>query len=222
MNVFGMFLKQPVPGKVKTRLASSVGDDMAARLYEAFVADLADRFRNVGDRRVLCFAPNDEQGRNFANSLAGVDYQVWPQPDDSLDERMRAFFSQAQDVGGQRVVLIGSDSPSLPHDNIEEAFMRLETHDCVLGPATDGGYYLIGMRGVLQRVFDGVDWSTARVLAQTVEQISREGARLSLLPPWYDVDTAEDLDLLRGHVAAMQLTGESVGLDRTELLFGEL
>lgn len=218
MNVFGMFLKRPMRGRVKTRLAAGAGDEAAANLYAAFVADLADRFRGTGHRRILGYTPDDVESREYANTLAGAEYEVWPQPDAELGQRIRAYFEHVWETGKQPTVLIGSDSPSLPPDCVEAAFDALRTRDCVLGPATDGGYYLIGLRTMPHRLFDGIAWSSPCVVVQTIERIVAAGATLAVLPPWYDVDTVDDLQLLRGHVAAMRAAGEHIALHHTEPL----
>jgi glycosyltransferase A (GT-A) superfamily protein (DUF2064 family) len=101
------------------------------------------------------------------------------------------------------VVAIGSDSPTLPVEFVADAFHRLEHLDCVLGPATDGGYYLIGLRAEQGGLFDGIEWGTPRVIAQTVARAQKSALSLALLPPWYDVDDAADLELLCGHLAAL-------------------
>ncbi len=217
-----MFLKRPVPGQVKTRLAAEIGDEQAARLYAAFVADLADRFRTTGDRRILCYSPDDEPARDYALTLAGADYEIWPQPDDALGQRMQAYFAHAVEAGAQPTVLIGSDSPNLPQDYVETAFESLQTNDTVIGPAADGGYYLIGQSKIQSGIFDRIDWSGPRVLHQTVERIAAAGNTLSVLPPWYDVDTSDDLQLLRGHVAASRIASQAAALHHTEPLLREL
>jgi rSAM/selenodomain-associated transferase 1 len=207
---------------VKTRLAGDIGAVAAAELYAAFAADLTDRFRTMGGRRVLAYAPADADGREYAQSLAAGDYDVWPQPSAELGSRMQAFFADAFGAGGSRVVLIGSDSPTLPVSHVEQAFKLLAVHDCVLAPATDGGYCLIGLSRRLEAVFEGVPWSSSAVLRQTIERLTQAGATLSLLPPWYDVDTLRDLHVLAGHLAAMDRAGQPTNLERTRAVLRRL
>ena len=216
MHVLGIFVKQPIPGLVKTRLAAKLDIDSAARLYAAFIDDLSNRFRAIGDRRVLCYAPHDESAKVFFRNVAAEDFGIWPQPETSLGDRMAEFFSESFSTGAERVVVIGSDSPTLPVDLVMQAFDRLESHDCVLGPATDGGYYLIGQSRQTWPIFDGVDWSSRQVLQQTVARITKSGAKLALLTPWYDVDTADDLELLRGHLQAMHAANIPIAVPCTE------
>jgi len=215
MNVFGLFAKQPQAGTVKTRLAKSIGDAAAADLYAAFIADLIERFRNTADRRLLGYAPANAAAREFFQNAAQNDYTLWPQPDVDLGGRMAAFFHHAFQSGADRVVLIGSDSPTLPTEFVRRAFDELHQADCVLGPAGDGGYYLIGLRRELPRVFHDITWSGPAVLRQTVERLQSEAATLKLLPLWYDVDCSDDVEFLRGHLAALQAVGKGGCAPRT-------
>ncbi len=216
MNTLGIFVKHPVVGRVKTRLAEAVGAEQAVEIYAAFVVDLVERFRRAADRRVLCFTPDHVDTKKFFQMMAGRDYHLWSQPDGSLGKRMVGFFAKHITSGNDRVALIGSDSPVLPEEYIDQAFSLLDNNDCVLGPATDGGFYLIGQRGRPWAIFDDVDWSGPRVLEQTVAKITACDARLGLLPACYDVDTLDDLQVLRGHIQAMRQAGMRIDLVHTE------
>lgn len=205
MTTLGMFVKNPEPGRVKTRLAAVIGDAQAAELYRAFLTDLIERFRRIGDRRVLAYSPADDTTREFFRQLAEWDYKLWPQPEADLGTRMRAFFEA---FGPEPVVLIGSDSPTLPSNFPDIAFAMLKHHDVVLGPATDGGLYLIGLNQQRRAwpIFDGIDWSTARVLDQVMQRLIELDARVEALPPWYDIDESSDLAFLRGHLATSSVS----------------
>jgi rSAM/selenodomain-associated transferase 1 len=219
-ETLGIFVRHPVSGLVKTRLAAELGAKRAAELYAAFIADIADRFREIGAERTLCFSPDSADSRRYFESIARRDYRLWPQPETDLGMRMQRFFEEHVLGTGDRVVLIGSDSPTLPRDFVEQAFAGLSEADCVLGPASDGGFYLIGMRGRAWSIFTGVDWSTSRVLDQTVGQIQACGARLAVLPPWYDVDTPENLAMLAGHVRALATAGSPINPAATRRSLG--
>jgi len=214
-DVLGVFVKHPVPGQVKTRLATALGEQRAAELYASFLADIVARFRTVGGRRLLCYTPNDQDAVDYFLPLAQQDYELWPQPDGPLGVRMTAFFDEFLGAASGRAVIIGSDSPTLPRELVDQAYERLGEQDCVLGPAVDGGYYLVGQRVCSRPIFESVVWSSPQALEQTVAQIAATGARLGLLQPWYDIDTPEDLEFLRGHVRALQISGEAVDLDAT-------
>jgi rSAM/selenodomain-associated transferase 1 len=207
MQTFGIFARHPVPGKVKTRLAAELGEKRAAEIYGAFITDLADRFRGIAAARILCYCPGSTDSRHYFEAVVGRDYRLWPQPDADLGARMQRFFEDHIRSAGDRAVIIGSDSPTLPQDFVERAFSALDTADCVIGPATDGGFYLIGMCDRTWPVLSGVEWSTSRVLDQTVQRLEACGARLALLPAWYDVDTPDDWRMLVGHVRALALAG---------------
>lgn len=207
-----MFAKQPVPGRVKTRLAADWGADRAAGLYEAFVRDLiqsldftcadpTDEFQ-----RVLGFAPIDDSARTwFADATAGR-WDLWPQPDTDLGGRITAFFEQHACDPASCAVLVGSDAPTLPATFVQDAFHRLKSADVVLCPASDGGYCLIGLRAGFDSagLFEEIDWSTERVLGQTARRVRDLGLSLDLLPVWYDVDSLAGVETLRGHLAAIE------------------
>jgi glycosyltransferase A (GT-A) superfamily protein (DUF2064 family) len=116
------------------------------------------------------------------------------------------------------VVLLGTDSPTVPVAWVGQAFAELTTADVVLGPATDGGYYLIGCARRLPPVFAGVAWGGPTVLAETVARLADPSWRLALLPPWYDLDTLADWRMLRGHIAALRRAGLDPGVPHLERL----
>jgi glycosyltransferase A (GT-A) superfamily protein (DUF2064 family) len=135
---------------------------------------------------------------------------------------MAAFFAGELEDGASRIVLIGSDSPTLDPTIVISAFLCLESRDVVLGPSTDGGYYLVGCRASVPPMFEGIDWSTPEVLGQTVDLLRDTGLSLSVLPPWYDVDGPDDWRMLSGHVRAMRRSGMDPGLPRVEALLGRI
>jgi glycosyltransferase A (GT-A) superfamily protein (DUF2064 family) len=131
---------------------------------------------------------------------------------------MEAFFRGRFAGGAERVVLLGTDSPTLPVAWVEEAFARLGSADAVLGPATDGGYYLIGCSRRVPPVFDGIAWGGPTVLAETVARLTVPDWRLALLAPWYDVDTIADWQMLREHIQALRRAGIDPGIPHLEQL----
>lgn len=217
-RVLGLFAKWPAPGAGKTRLA--VGDPVwGARVARAFLLDMVDRLALVGARRVLVFAPADA-GPEFA-ALVGERFDLTPQGEGDLGQRLAGFVEQELRGGARAVVVVGTDSPTLPLAYIERAFAELEQADVVLGPAFDGGYYLVGCGPRRPPVFDKVAWSTSRVLADTVAALADPRWRLALLPPWYDVDTPDDWAMLCGHLAALHRAGLDPGVPHTEALARE-
>ena len=207
MRSFGIFCKHPRPGHVKTRLAEHIGPQAAVHLSAAFIDDLTLEFRSVADRRILGFWPAD--AASYFQHFARIGFDLWPQPDGDLGARMSAFFSATIQNDDDRAVLIGSDSPTIPKEYVKQAFERLDDVDCVLGPASDGGYYLIGLRRRSSAVFKEITWSGSSVLDQTVQRIAAAGLSLALLPPWYDIDDVDDLWMLAGHIRAMTRSGQT-------------
>lgn len=209
--ILGIFAKAPVLGQVKTRLAARTGEDFAVRLAEAFLRDGVERYREVGDERLLVFSP--PESRAWFAELALEAYVLEPQGEGDLGERLSAFFERRQ---GARVVVVGTDSPNLPVDWVRQAFTLLLGNDVVLGPARDGGYYLIGMNGFFSDVFRIADWGGATVFTQTLERIEAARLGLGLLPGWYDVDTVEDARFLKEHLRGQRSAGEATATPRTE------
>jgi rSAM/selenodomain-associated transferase 1 len=203
--------KQPVAGYAKTRLARAVGSDEAARLAEAFLRDtLAFAADRAGRLYVAC-APDAAAFRTFAPGAG-----CFPQPDGDLGARLAHAFEAAFRDDASRPVLVGTDSPTLPSQLIAAAHDALASHDVVIGPALDGGYYLIGMRELHRGLFDRIDWSSESVFAQTIARVRDEGLDVFVLPRWYDVDDASGLARLRrdrgarAHTAAALHAGAMV------------
>ncbi len=190
------FVKAPEPGRVKTRLATSIGSEAAGELYRCFVEDLAAMLDAL-DVDVVCCYQASEEDAEFLQWL-GRRFRLAAQHGDDLGERMKHAFREAFASGVRRAVLIGSDSPDLASEIVEQALTALQTSDAVIGPSSDGGYYLLGFRAdrFVTEVFDGIRWSTEYVYDQTLGVLNKYGRRVALLPRWHDVDTRSDLDEL--------------------------
>lgn len=186
-----LFTKFPQPGMVKSRLARTVGAENAAKLQKAFIEDELRMLRRIGADVTLCcdpFRPLADYERLFP----GLAYR--PQQGADLGERMLRALHQALAETGAPAVLIGSDLPDLPDRHINEAFAALRDTQVCLGPATDGGFYLLGLCEPLPAdIFNGVVWGSSRVLEHTLYNCASTGRTSRLLPPWPDVDTGEDL-----------------------------
>jgi glycosyltransferase A (GT-A) superfamily protein (DUF2064 family) len=128
---------------------------------------------------------------------------------------MQNCAEQALSGGSCPVVLVGSDAPTLPIERLQQALDLCADRDVVLGPCLDGGYYLIGLRRHIPEIFEGIAWSSESVLLDTLRRVQQARASVALLEPWYDVDTPEDLSLLRNHLAALSLAGEGIPCPRT-------
>lgn len=196
-TVLGIFCKQPISGKVKTRLAADLGDEFAAALYEAFLRDVVERFRTTADDRILCYAPNEALARDYFDHLSSGDYRLLPQVEGDLGGRLAAFFNRALEGGPRKVVVIGSDSPTLTTARIREVCDELEQYDSVLGMTPDGGYHLIGLRRITDGLFDRIDWSTSSVFDQQQQRLDEAGFSLRRLSSIHDIDTIDDLQRLR-------------------------
>lgn len=199
----GVFVKIPEPGKVKTRLVPPLSEVGACELYRAFLEDLFVRLKKLkGIHGTVFFS-----GRNpeAINNIIPRSYDVVPQTGESLGERLAAAFDTLLDGGCSSAVIIGSDSPDLPIQYIKRAFLKLKHKDAVLGPATDGGYYLIGLKNPAPELFVGVRWGERSVFGDTLERVEACELTLALLPLWYDVDTRESVALLADMVRARRL-----------------
>ena len=188
--------KRPVAGSTKTRLVPPLTPVDAARIYECFLLDALDLARSVPNATPLV-AIWPAGSENYFGELGPDIHQVL-QVGDSLDERLDHVLRVCLENRFDHVVAINSDSPTLPRSRVDDAFAALadDQVDMVLGPADDGGYYLIGWKRAMSEVVRGVEMSTPRVLDDTLELASRAGIRVSLIGSWYDVDTAADLGRL--------------------------
>jgi rSAM/selenodomain-associated transferase 1 len=215
-RVLGLFAKQPVPSQAKTRLAAATSPEWAAQVAAAFLGDLMDRLSTLDVQRVLAFAP--PVASSYFNQAARGRFELVPQCGGDLGQRMDAFLRERVASGAEAVVIVGTDSPTLPLPIIDQAFAVLRRTDVVLGPAMDGGYYLVGCGRRVPPMFEGISWSGSTVLVETVARLTDSSWRLSVLPPWYDVDTLDDWLMLRGHLAAMRRAGIDPEVPRTEVL----
>ncbi|MHC4362984.1 MAG: TIGR04282 family arsenosugar biosynthesis glycosyltransferase [Planctomycetota bacterium] len=195
-NCILLFVKHPAPGRVKTRLAEQLGPGRAAALYENFVLDLLDTLRSLNVNLRIFFEP--AEALNDIRHWLGENHSYVLQRGNNLGQRMKNAFAYAFADGCSKGVLIGSDLPDLPADFLSLGLRALDTGDAVLGPSSDGGYYLIGFsrETFLPEAFDNIAWGTDRVFAHTVKTLKRHRRKLYVLPRWHDVDTLEDLKSL--------------------------
>lgn len=183
--------KAPEPGRTKTRLVPPLTPDEAARLYRAFLLDTLAIACQVDWEHVCMVAPRG--ARSALVELAPPGVHVREQRGEGLGNALRDAFAHHLACGFERVVLIGSDNPTLPARYVNDASMALDRHDLSIGPTSDGGYYLIGMRVPHLGVFDGITWSTSRVYGQTLDRAAALSLRVAELPAWFDVDEPADL-----------------------------
>ncbi len=189
------FVRYPEPGKVKTRLAEGLGEREACELYRRFVADVLACASEV-DACLHVFCHPAEEIEKCRQWL-GRDVEVFAQRGADLGERMKNSLSDVFSGSAQRAVIIGSDAPDVPSAYISEAFRALQSSGCAVGPAADGGYYLIGFRrnAFLPGVFEDMPWGTSSVLEKTMSCLASHSVSVYTVPGWYDIDTIEDLGL---------------------------
>jgi rSAM/selenodomain-associated transferase 1 len=188
-----VFVRAPEPGRVKTRLAAEIGDAAALRVYRRLAEHAVEEARALASDAVVRIHYTPAAGGDAVAAWLGAGPIYLPQEDADLGTRMRLAFAAAFAAGHRRVVIIGSDLPDLTTDVLWEAFRLLESHAVVLGPAADGGYYLLGMREMVPGVFDDVPWSTERVLDATLARLRAAGCEPAMLETLRDVDRAADL-----------------------------
>ena len=196
--------KAPRPGTVKTRLLPALSPEAAASLAGAFLEDtLQTAATAAASLRADLVLALDGAPALLPPSLLPLSVSVIAQAGNTLGERLETMMGAAGlSVGGdRRVCVIGGDAPHLPAAFLIEAFGRLATADVVLGPADDGGYYLIALSRPAPTLFADIPWSGPDVLAATRVRAAAAGLRLALLPPWYDVDTPHDLRRMGGDLA---------------------
>ena len=190
-----LFVKYPEKGKVKSRLAVYLTDDLAAGLYENFVRDIITTLEKCSFSFRIYFYPPEKEDE--IKKLWGENYQYAAQSGADLGERMKNAFLQEFAADFKLVVLIGSDCPDLPAEIIEESFSALE-NGCrsVIGPSVDGGFYLVGFRkgAFCPDIFSGVQWGGASVLEKTMNILRSKEHQLTILPKWRDIDRRDDLD----------------------------
>ncbi len=187
--------KQPERGKVKTRIATALGEERALELYQCTLHDTLALALSIADvAHALSYAPPTDDARRYFEHAA-PQFALIPQQGFTLGERIRRSLASAL-KSHSPVVVIGSDSPDMPAQLITRAFDILQTTDVVLGPAHDGGYYLLGVRSMQPALFEGIDWSTAVVAQQTREHAAKAQLRVFDLPSWHDLDTVADLKRL--------------------------
>jgi rSAM/selenodomain-associated transferase 1 len=185
-----VFAKVPEPGQVKTRLTPMLSPGEAARLYEAFLRDALSQYSGLGAAVRLYLAPPE---RSLPGDLVPSGVDVCWQAGEGLGARMQRAFVETFAAGAHRAVVIGTDHPTLPSSFIEQAFLALDAPRSVaIGPSNDGGYYLLGMNDVLPPLFE-MTYSHEAVFDETLTRAAAAGADLTILPPWYDVDTPDDL-----------------------------
>lgn len=205
-NALVIMFKVPEPGTVKTRLVPPLSYEEASALYSCFLEDIFEKVSRIPGVEVYAAYTPEWAGEKAAGFVpAGV--EAFAQQGVDLGERMYNALTRLFEKGHRKVVLIGSDSPDMPVEYITEAIALLDGARVVLGPAADGGYYLIAMNELFTAPFVNMRWSNDAVLKETVKRLKEHSIGYKLLPPWHDIDRVEDLPLLKETNAAPRSSG---------------
>jgi rSAM/selenodomain-associated transferase 1 len=188
-----LMLKAPNAGKVKTRLAESIGSTEACRIYQLMVDYLWNQVKEWPCE--IHFSP--PESLPLMRSWLGETAVYILQPEGDLGDRLRFAMQGAFDRGASSVFLIGGDCLEVTAAVLDEAEKLLQSHAVVIGPATDGGYYLIGMKSPQDRLFEEIEWSTETVFHRTMERVKERGLSCAILPTFSDVDDLASLESAR-------------------------
>lgn len=189
-------VKVPIAGTVKTRLQPAITPEQSAGLAAAFLQDAENKAESICDKTILAFTPFEK--RTVLLKLLRNEHILIEQKGADLGEKMFHAFEFAFAHDSDAVVMIGTDSPTVPADFIEQAFEFLETNsDVVLGKTEDGGFYLIGLRILREEIFRKVTWSSAKTFEQVRRNVMNLNLHLREVPSWYDIDMPKDLEKLK-------------------------
>jgi rSAM/selenodomain-associated transferase 1 len=189
-----VFTRYPEPGKTKTRLIPVLGAEGAANLHRQLTETVITQVKELSNVLVeVHFTGGNQQ---LMQAWLGENITYRQQIEGDLGLRIATAFQTAFNNGMEKVVIIGSDCPTLNSELIAEAFAALYQHELVLGPATDGGYYLIGLKRLIPELFTGINWGSSEVLQQTVKIAENMTLAVSYLTTLSDIDRSEDLAIL--------------------------
>ncbi|MGQ0738082.1 MAG: TIGR04282 family arsenosugar biosynthesis glycosyltransferase [Bacteroidota bacterium] len=184
-----IFTRNPVLGKVKTRIAEAVGEKEALGIYKALLQHTHDISTAVDADRYVFYSDHIQLGDLWKDNR----YHKFLQAGQTLGSKMQDAFSRMFAKGYGKAVIIGSDCYELTADILKKAFEGLNTNDAVIGPAKDGGYYLLGMKKLITEIFENKKWSTASVYSETISDLEKAGFSYATLPLLNDVDRVEDV-----------------------------
>lgn len=188
-NLLLLFVKHPIPGQVKTRLAATLGHERALSIYQQLLAYTLHLSKELPTDKAVFYGNHIPESDLW--SQAG--YRRLLQQGDDLGARMQHAFAWGFAQGYERILIIGSDCAQLTVEYLQDAFSHLQHHDAIVGPAKDGGYYLLGLRQMIPALFHQKAWSTDQVFTSTLQDLLRLEKAFYLLPTLSDVDFEEDL-----------------------------
>ena len=226
-NAIVVFARAPVIGQTKSRLARKIGDTKAALIYAAMLRDCLQLAQNAAAKEagvLICHTPPNAFDFEFHGNPGSLS-NFWSgarkaQSEGDLAARLLDCFSYLKECGAQKILVIGSDAPDIPIEYLQKAFMLLDVHELVFGPAEDGGFYLIGARQISPLLFENVLWSNRSTLTAILANAARHNCSTALLDSWRDVDEIEDLYAL---ISRLKLAPDAAphtrGVLRSENMF---
>lgn len=187
-NALLIFVKNLIYGQVKTRLAAAVGNDKALNIYQQLLQHTNNICKNIHANKIVFYSDFIEE-----DIWKTKEFKKKIQQGNDLGERMKNAFIKAFESGFEKVIIVGTDCPQINESILENAFAKLDSFDVVLGPANDGGYYLLGMKKLQPFLFENIKWSTGSVLKETISRCEKNDLSYFLLPELIDIDEEKDL-----------------------------
>lgn len=200
--VLVIMAKEPQIGDTKTRLSPPLTPDQATALYRALLQDtiaLGSSLHGID----LAVAVTPPEAADYFERMTPSPTRLLPVRCRDIGDCLTRVYARLFDIGYSKVLAFNADGPSLPPEYIHRAVDHLEEADVVFGPAEDGGYYLVGAKKPCPQIFTGIAWSTSRVLSQSLAKCKQLHLKTALLPTWYDVDTAQDLERIRSDLHSL-------------------
>jgi uncharacterized protein len=187
-NALLIFMKNLIYGQVKTRLAATVGNESAVKIYQQLLKHCHAVFKNISADKIVFYSDFIEE-----DIWKNDEFEKEIQQGNDLGERMRNAFILAFEKTYEKVIIVGTDCPQIDENILKNAFTKLDDHDIIIGPSTDGGYYLLGMKKAEPFLFENIKWSTGSVLKETISHCNKNNWSYFLLPELTDIDEEKDL-----------------------------
>ncbi|GBD89856.1 2-phospho-L-lactate guanylyltransferase [bacterium BMS3Abin04] len=194
-----IFVKFPEHGKVKTRLAETVGNEKALQFYSLCSHNVFNEVNKLSGNIDVYIFYSDKGDKHRIKGWITHDFKFKHQINSDLGNRMKSAFVSVLEKGYSKALIIGTDVPDMSVEVVNQAFTYLEKFDVVVGPSNDGGYYLLGMRKLIPELFSGIKWSTQEVYQKTIIKLLELGMNSKVLPVLVDVDTEDDLNSWLGN-----------------------
>lgn len=189
-----VFAKYPENGKVKTRLSATIGENFAKNFYKICAEHTFEEILKVNDKNKEQFLfYSDKKNKNKISEWTENKFLCFPQRGKDLGEKMLNAFKTIKKENATKAIIVGTDLPDISSDILNKSFELLNDSDIVIGPATDGGYYLLGMKKIYKELFSNMPWSSDILFDKTLNVIKELGLEASILPELSDIDTEEDL-----------------------------